>query len=114
MLGTNGDQSKSYLKDLLQITRYNLVACGYQKLTIDGTARSLTVPTGARYAFIIVESTIATAAIRYLENGTPTASDGMPVSNLSGFDIQGAENLKNFKAIQVAAGTHALNIQYYK
>jgi len=34
--------------------------------------------------------------------------------NFWNFDIQGAENLANFKAIQVAAGTHTLHIQYYK
>lgn len=109
-----GDQSKEYLKELLQITRYNLVACGYQKLTVAGTAVSLTIPTGARYALVVVQSSIATPAIRYLEYGTPTATDGIPRSDLDAFDIQGAQNLANFKAIQVGAGTHTLHIQYYK
>lgn len=109
-----GDQSKEYLKELLQITRYNLVACGYQKLTVAGTAVSLTIPTGARYALVVVQSSIATPAIRYLEYGTPTATDGIPRSDLDAFDIQGAQNLANFKAIQVGAGAHTLHIQYYK
>lgn len=114
MPGTYGDQSKSYLKDLLQITRYNLVACGYQKLTVAGTAVSLTIPSGAKYALCVVQSSITTPAIRYLEYGTPTSTDGIPRSDLDSFDIQGAENLANFKAIQVAAGNHTLHIQYYK
>lgn len=109
------DQSKDYLKELLQLTRSNLKAFSYQKLTVAGSVVSLTVPTGARYALCIVESSISTPAIRYLETGgTPTATDGMVRSNLDSFDIQGAENLTNFKAIQVAAGTHTIHVQYYK
>ncbi len=117
MPGTFGDQSKEYLKQLLQLTRYNLVACGYQKLTVAGTAVQLTVPTDTRYAIVVVQSSITTPAIRYLELGggtLPTATDGIPRSELDAFDIQGAQNLANFRAIQVGAGTHTLHIQYYK
>lgn len=108
------DQSKNYLKELIQLTRYNLVACGYEKLTVAGAAVSLTVPAEAKYALIVVQSSIVTPAIRYLEYGTPTATDGIPRSDLDAFDIQGYQNLINFKAIQVGAGTHTLHIQYYK
>jgi hypothetical protein len=38
----------------------------------------------------------------------------MSRSNLDTFDITGASNLVNFRAIQIAAGTHTLHIQYYK
>lgn len=108
------DQSKQYLKDLLALTRANLVACGYEKLTVAGTAVSLTIPTEAKYALIVVQSSITTPAIRYLEYGTPTATDGIPRSDLDAFDVQGYQNLLNFKAIQVSGGTHTLHIQYYK
>ncbi len=108
------DQSKDYLKELLQLTRYNMIACGYQKLTVDGTVKSLTIPTGARYALCVLQSSITTPAIRYLEYGTPSATDGIPRSDLDAFDIQGAQNLANFKVTQVGAGTHTLHIQYYK
>jgi len=111
------DQAKSLLRELLQITRYNLVACGYQKLTIDGTVKSLTVPDGARYSLIVLQSSITTPAIRYLELGDktqPTATDGIPRSDLDALDVQGYQNLVNFRATQIAAGTHTLHIQYYK
>ena len=108
------DQTKDYIKDLLKLTRYNLVACGYEKLTVAGAAVSLTVPTEAKYALIVLQSSIATPAIRYLEYSTPTATDGIPRSDLDAFDIHGYQNLINFKAIQVGAGTHTLHIQYYK
>ena len=108
------DITKDYLKELLQLTRYNMVACGYQKLTVDGTVKSLTIPTGARYALCVLQSSIATPAVRYLEYGTPSSTDGIPRSDLDAFDIQGAQNLANFKVTQVAGGTHTLHIQYYK
>lgn len=115
------DNSKSYLRELLQITRSNLKAIGWQSLTVNNTAGgvSLTVPSGATYALIVVESTIVgTPAIRYLECGNSiqavSSTVGIPRSNLDAFDISGTENLVNFRAIQVAGGTHTLSIQYYR
>ncbi len=114
------DQSKQYLSELLQITKANLVACGFQKLTVDGTVGgvSLTVPSNARYALCVVESTITSGpAIRYLELGgvtPPTASNGIPRANYELFDLQGYQNMVNFRAIQFAAGTHSIQVQYYK
>lgn len=109
------DQTKDYLKDLLKLTRANLNACGYQKLTVAGSVVSLTIPDpDSKYALIVVQSSITTPAIRYLEFNTPTATDGIPRSDLDAFDVQGYQNLINFKAIQVGAGTHTLHIQYYK
>jgi len=114
-----GDQSKSQLSELVRISKANLIAIGWQSLTVDATAGgvALTVPTNARYALIVVESSIATPAIRYLECGnaveTVTSSVGIPRSNLDALDIQGYQNLVNFRAIQVGAGTHTLSIQYY-
>lgn len=112
--------SKALLQSLLTITRANLVAIGWQSLTVDNTAGgvSLTVPTNARYALIVVESTATGTAVRYLECGpgaaTVTSSVGIPRSNLDAFDIQGYQNLLNFRVIQAQAGTHTLSIQYYK
>ena len=113
----NIDNSKSYLKELVRLNNYDLVAIGYQQLTVSGTAVSLTIPTNTRYARIQVESSIATPAIRFLQLGDinlPTASTGVIRSNLDVFDIAGNQNLINFRAIQVGAGTHKLNIEYFK
>lgn len=112
-----GNQSKSYLSELTRLTKYNLIAVGYQQLTVSSTAVVLTVPADAKYALIEIESSLATPAIRYLELGNntlPTATTGIRRSNLDALDITGYPNLINFRAIQIAAGTHVLNIQYYK
>ncbi len=111
------DQNKSYSSELLRLANYSLTALGYQKLTVGGTAVSLTVPDTATYALVVLQSSITTPAIRYLELGgtiLPTSTDGIPRSDLDAFDISGYQNLVNFRAIQVGAGTHTLHIQYYK
>lgn len=116
-MAINADSSKQLLHELLRLTKYNLIAVGYQKLTVAGTAVSLTIPTDANFALITVESDLTTPAIRYLQLADvtlPTSTTGMPKSNLDSFDIHGYQNLVNFRAIQVAGGTHALNIEYYK
>ena len=112
-----GNQSKSYLSELNRITKYNLIACGYEQLAVTGSVASLTVPINARYALIEVESSISTPSIRYLELGSktlPTTSTGIRRSDGTAFDVTGYQNLLNFRVIQTGAGTHKLNIQYYK
>lgn len=113
-----GNQSKSYLSQLVRLNKYNLIACGYEKLTVAGTAIGfVNIPADAKYALVVIESDVATSAIRYLELGAttlPTASDGIPRSNLDAFDITGYPNIINFRAIQVTAGTHKVIVQYYK
>lgn len=112
-----GNQSKSYLELLLKQAKSNLTAIGYEQVTVAGTAVALTIPANATYALIEVESSLSTPAVRYLELGgstLPTASTGIRRSNLDAFDVTGRVNLENFRAIQIAAGTHKLNVQYYK
>lgn len=117
-MGVNSDQTKQYVNELVSLTKKNLVACGYENLTVAGTAVALaSIPAEAAYALIVVESSITTPAIRYLELGTktiPTSVIGLPRSNGDAFDITGYANLNNFRAIQVAGGTHNLCVQYYK
>lgn len=111
------DNSKSLLRELLRIKNYDLTPISYQQLTVGSSIVSLTIPINARYAIIQLESSILGAAIRYLElgdNTLPTSSFGIIRSNLDVIDISGADNLINFRAIQVSAGTHKLNITYYR
>lgn len=108
--------TENLLQELITLTKKHHVALGYQKLTVAGTAVALTVPANATYALLSLESSIGTPAIRYLELGgttPPTATDGIQRSSLDAFDITGYQNLVNFRAIQVGAGTHTLHIQYY-
>lgn len=111
-----GNQSKSYLSRLQRSALNSFKAFSYQQLTINNTVQKLTIPTDAKYALIIVESSIATTCARYLETGQTTvaAGTGMPISNGTVFDVTDAQNLAGFQVIQEAAGTHKLNIQYYK
>ena len=113
-----GNQSKSYLEKLVQYALNNPKAIGYEKLTVGGTAVALTVPAETIYCEITLESTNnTTVAVRYLLLGDktlPTATDGKPLTNLVEFNILDYQNISSFRAIQTAAGTHTLHIQYFK
>jgi len=111
-----GDQSKSYLSELVSLAKNSFKAISYQKLTVTGTAASLTVPNDAKYAEIRLESSVTSGiVVRYLiTGGTPTSTDGMGLTHLELFDITDYQNIINFKAIQTGAGTHTLHITYYK
>lgn len=115
----NGDQGKSYESLILKAALNGFKAFGFQQLTLSGSAQNLTIPTGAKYALIVVESSLTTIAGRYLEFGgtvTPVVatSVGIPIKDGTVFDVTDAQNLAGFQVIQEAAGTHKLNIQYYK
>lgn len=114
-----GNQSKSYQSLLLRAALNGYKAFGFQQLTVANSVVNLTIPADAKYALIVVESTISTNCIRYLEFGgsntvVAAGTVGIPVSNGSVFDITDAQNLAGFQAIQEGAGTHKLNIQYYR
>lgn len=114
------DQNKQYTSELVMLAKYNLIACGFEKLTVDSTSGGVplaSVPANARYALVVVESDATGTAIRYKQLGKvypPTSSEGIPRSNLDVFDLQGYQNILNFRAIQAVAGTHTLQIEYYK
>ena len=112
-----GDQSKKYLSELVDLTRKSKQAIGYQKLVV-GALSSLTIPVGATYCEMRIESTNTTAIVlRYLFLNTatpPSTTDGMALTHLDLFDILNNENMNNFRIIPAVAGTHTLHIQYYK
>lgn len=108
---------EEYLKKIKQSTVNSFKACGYQQLTVSGSMQKLTVPTDAKYALIIVESSETTLIVaRYLEVGSPTvvAGTGLPLKDGNVFDITDTQNLVGFQVIQEAGYTTKLNIQYYK
>lgn len=114
-----GNQSKSYLNQLLRVTKYNLLAFSYEKLDVSTAGvKSLTVPEGARYADISVESSVtASVPMRYKLLGAsslPTSTDGHFLNNGTVFDISGTPNLNNFRVIQTGAGTHTIHVTYFK
>jgi|LakMenE01Jun11ns_1017448.scaffolds.fasta_scaffold8916475_2 hypothetical protein len=85
-------------------------------VTVTSSVSSLNVPEGAKYALIYVESSTTSGyAVRYWEDGTsPTTTTGIPRPGNTAFDITGTQNLKKIRFIQAQAGTHKLQIQYYK
>ena len=114
-----GNQSKSYLQELVRLNKYNLLEFSYEKLDVSTAGvKNLTVPNGAKYAEISAESSVtATVPMRYKLLGTsslPTASDGHAITHLLVFDISGKPNLDNFRVIQTGAGTNTLHVTYYK
>jgi len=112
-----GNQSKSYLSDLLKLGNNSFKAIGYENLSVNSASVfTPTIPTGTKYMEIRVESSVtATVAMRYLiTGGTPTAANGMALNHLDLFDITDAQNIQNFKVIRTGAGTHNLHITYYK
>lgn len=89
---------------------------GHATVTLSGvTSIVSSIPTDSTSCFIAVESTETGIAIRTWEDGVdPTTTDGLPYSNLDRFDINGRENMLKFKAIAAQAGTHTLQIQFYR
>lgn len=112
-----GDQTKVYAAKQLQAALNGFKAFSYEQITVSGAIQNLTIPTGAKYALVIVESTEATNIVaRYLEfkSTAVAAGTGLPVKDGSVFDITDAQNLTGFQVIQEAAYTTKLNIQYYR
>lgn len=112
-----GNQSKSYLSELVKLAKNSFKAFSYQNLSISSAAVfALTVPDGTKYAELVLESSVtATVPIRYkIDGGVPTTTDGMPLNHLDRFDITDAANVNNFKVIRTGAGTYNLHITYYR
>ena len=112
------DNNKSYTRELVRLNNYNLIAIGYEKLSLNLTVKALTVPDNARYAILKLESNITAAGARYLELGDkmpPSATDGISLSNNDVVSIDGYQNLINFRITRTAGiSVGTLHIQYYK
>ncbi len=115
---TFGNQSKSYLEALLQGSLNSYKAFAQQVLTVSGSIQNLTIPDGAKYAKITVDSNASGVVARYLEfggSGTPVSSTiGLSLRDGTVFDIIDAQNLFGFQVIETASHTTTLYIQYYK
>jgi hypothetical protein len=86
---------------------------GYQQLTVSSTAVGLTVPIEGGVAANLALIRVATAAVRWRDDGTnPTASVGMPlaVDDTLVYDGQ----LVAAKFIRKDAADATLDIAYYR
>ena len=87
---------------------YQGTPLGYEQITGLGSAKGLTVPTGATFCVVTCE----TEGIRWRDDGTPpTATVGMPLQNGASLSYSG--DLTAIQFIQQAAGA-ILNVSYYK
>jgi len=113
-----GNQSKSYLSQLVQNALNSFKAFAYEKITVDATVKTLTIPTGAKYAQMVLESDIASPAYaaRYLitKQTTVSSTEGFPLTNGSVIDVTDFANLQGFQITRVTAGTTYLYVQYFR
>lgn len=90
-----------------QTTRGNLVAAGYQQITVLSGAAKLSPPANARIARIVCE----TQAIRWRDDGVaPTATVGMPLAVNTELTYDG--DLGAIQFIEQTASAK-LNVSYY-
>jgi hypothetical protein len=97
-MGANNSQTN--LEKIVRALTYDATAFANQTITLtNGTVASLTVPAGT---------------IRYwLDGSTPTSSQGIKRIAETAFDINGADDIKNFKCFP--SGTSlVLNVQYFR
>lgn len=91
----------------------NLRAFAKEVLTVTGAVDAPTIPAGALYAFISVETAVAGVAAHYWCTGdTPTTTEGICLRDGTTFDLYG-DDLQNFKVTAVS-GSSTLHIQYSK
>ena len=82
---------------------------GHEKLTVDATVRSLTVPNDVNFAQIKVE----TAAIRYRIDGTdPATAVGVLVSAGDAFTVYGKDTLDGIKMVEATSTDAVINVSY--
>jgi hypothetical protein len=101
--------------DLLRALAKNFKAFAYQKITVNATVKSLTIPRDAKYALLSFETDATGISARFLEtNVVPvSATDGIALSHLDRVDITDTTNLEGFQIVQAQSGIHTLHVQYY-
>jgi hypothetical protein len=109
------DNSKTYLRELVRQGLNDLEAFALEKVTVNNTVKTLTVPADAKVAVMSLVSTITSGpAIWVRYDADPVSGIGSPFYNTDRFNVVDAKNLTNFKVIQDSAGTHTLYVEYYR
>lgn len=86
------------------------VPLGYEKITGLSSVKTLTVPSGAKFAMIVPES----KSVRFLDlaaDGNPTSTNGQILAADTPFWYPG--DLRSIKFIETAASA-TLHVTYYK
>ena len=83
---------------------------GYEKLTVDATARAFTIPASTTHLLLVV----ATAKIWWRDDGTdPVSGTGIPLLSGQSLELDDVRSIKKFKAIRDAGVSAILHINYY-
>ena len=112
-MGANNSQTN--LEKIVRALTYDATAFAHEVIELsDPTTYSLNVPEGTKYALLYLTGPTKTNYISYwLDGGEPTITEGIKRYAETAFDINGADDIKNFKC--VSNGTDlTLNIQYYR
>lgn len=95
------------------------VVSGRERLTVDGTVRSLAIPSGASGCRIQVvgdaSNTASTKAVCCsFEGSTPSTTVGFIFGDLDIIELSNKAQMDNFKAIRYESGkTNYLEVVYY-
>ncbi len=118
MANTNifGNQSKSFLSELVRLGSNSFKSFGYESIIVDSTVKALTIPSGAKYAILSLESDGSGVVARVLQNLNFTVSSTVGLGIRDGFvgDITDAENLRGFRITETASNTTVLKVEYFK
>ena len=83
---------------------------GYEKLTVDATARAFTVPQSTTHLLLVV----ATAKVWWRDDGTdPVSGTGIPLTPGQSLELDDVRSIKNFRAIRDGAASATLHISNY-
>lgn len=83
---------------------------GFEKITVDNTVKTLTVPANTLFALISLESN----PIRIRMDGSnPSTTDGMLISVDTVFIIEGKDALVNFKTTRQGASDGIIQVHYF-
>jgi hypothetical protein len=89
-------------------------------LVLSNVAKLLDPPADAQYALFVVEADVTSddkqRAIRISESieTAPTATSGIPLRDLSVYEVKGRKNMESFSAIGIESEKeHWLRVQFY-
>jgi hypothetical protein len=93
---------------------------GFETLLVDAdNVSALNPPENSVYALLVMEADETSAdksrVGRFREDGEqPTALEGIPLGDLTTYEVKGKFNLLNFLIIGIEAGkVHSLRVQYF-
>ena len=85
------------------------MAFGHEKLTVDATVRSLTIPNDVNFAHIVVE----TGPIRLRIDGTdPATAEGVLIGAGDSFTIYGEDTLDIIRLVEATSTDAVINVAY--